>query len=956
MSNVQIPNLPVATGLSGSEQFESVQNGTSVRVSASQIAAYISAAYPAPGIASVSGSTPISASTVGNASTISLNLQGITNAYMATMPARTIKANITAGSAPPTDATISQVLDNIGSSGGSLLYRGSTSWLALSAGSSGQIFTSGGTGAPSWQTLSSALDSTFSGSHGSILYRGATGWQSLPPDVAGRVLATGGPSANPYWIPVGGTGTVTSVASGTGLTGGPISTTGTISIANTGVTPGSYGSSSSVPVFNVNSQGQIISASNNSINAVTLSTGSISSAPINGNDITNKAYVDTISAGINFHQSVAYATTSALPTYSYNNGTGGVNAQITATANGALVIDGYTFVVGDIGRRVLIKNEISANAPFNGVYTITQPGSASSVFVLTRTADYNTSGTGVNQINGGDFFLVTNGTANTNTSWVQQTQLPITIGTTALFFTQFAAPVLYSAGTGLNLAGTVFNISNTSVVASNYGSASSVPTITVNAQGQITSASNTSIAINANQINAGTLPVARGGTGLTNYAVGDLVFASGATTLAGLAGVATGNALISGGVGVSPSYGKIGLTTHVSGTLPTANGGTNLTATPINGQLLIGNGTGYSLATLTNGTNISVANGSGTITINTSATPTWTSETVPLISGGTTASSTLTLQSTSGAGTSDAIIFRTASQSERMRITTAGDVGIGTSTPSYKLDVLATGNISGQFKTSGSINALYLADAGTTAGTLYIGTVGNDFRVVTGSNERMRIDSSGNVGIKVVPNANTTSGLFVAGDITRVGGTGSYLFNLQYSTANARWEYAGTGTGAGWVDTGSGNYVFLSTGSTSGTANAAASVSERMRISAAGGFSVGTTSDPGVGLISDVSGNVRSIPQNAQTTGYTLVVGDNGKHISITTGGVTVPASVFAIGDNIVIFNNSGSSQTITQGASVTLRLAGTATTGNRTLAQYGVATILCVASNTFVISGSGLT
>lgn len=67
---------------------------------------------------------------------------------------------------------------------------------------------------------------------------------------------------------------------------------------------------------------------------------------------------------------------------------------------------------------------------------------------------------------------------------------------------------------------------------------------------------------------------ANGGTGLTGYTVGDLIYASGTTTLSKLADVATGNALISGGVGVAPSWGKIGLTTHVSGVLPVANGGT----------------------------------------------------------------------------------------------------------------------------------------------------------------------------------------------------------------------------------------------------------------------------------------------------------------------------------------------------------------------------------------------
>jgi len=75
---------------------------------------------------------------------------------------------------------------------------------------------------------------------------------------------------------------------------------------------------------------------------------------------------------------------------------------------------------------------------------------------------------------------------------------------------------------------------------------------------------------------AGTLVAANGGTGQSTYTVGDLLYASGTTALSKLADVATGNALISGGVGVAPSWGKIGLTTHVSGVLPAANGGTGV--------------------------------------------------------------------------------------------------------------------------------------------------------------------------------------------------------------------------------------------------------------------------------------------------------------------------------------------------------------------------------------------
>ena len=112
------------------------------------------------------------------------------------------------------------------------------------------------------------------------------------------------------------------------------------------------------------------------------------------------------------------------------------------------------------------------------------------------------------------------------------------------------------------------------------------------------------------------------------------------------------------------------------------------------------------------------------------------------------------------------------------------------------------------------------------------------------------------------------------------------------------------------------------------------------------------------GVISDSIGDVRSIIQNSKTSSYILANSDNGKHISIATGGVTVPASVFDIGDVVTIFNNSGSNQTITQGSNVTIRFAGSSLTGNRVLSQYGICTILTIvggATPTFVISGAGL-
>lgn len=85
-------------------------------------------------------------------------------------------------------------------------------------------------------------------------------------------------------------------------------------------------------------------------------------------------------------------------------------------------------------------------------------------------------------------------------------------------------------------------------------------------------------------------PAANGGTGQSSYTTGDILYASGSTALARLPDVATGYVLISGGVGAAPSYGKVGLTTHVSGTLPLANGGLGATTFTSN-AVLLGNGT-----------------------------------------------------------------------------------------------------------------------------------------------------------------------------------------------------------------------------------------------------------------------------------------------------------------------------------------------------------------------------
>jgi len=145
---------------------------------------------------------------------------------------------------------------------------------------------------------------------------------------------------------------------------------------------------------------------------------------------------------------------------------------------------------------------------------------------------------------------------------------------------------------------------------------------------------------------------------------------------------------------------------------------------------------------------------------------------------------------------------------------------------------------------------------------------------------------------------------------------------------------ANGGTGV-TTSTGTGSVVLSASPTFTGTLNAAAITA--------------------TGAITDSIGNVRTVPANSQTSAYTLVATDNGKYIDITTGGVTVPSGVFTAGQSVTIYNDSSSNQTITQGSGVTMYQVGTATTGNRTLAQRGLCTVFCVASNTFVITGGGL-
>lgn len=170
------------------------------------------------------------------------------------------------------------------------------------------------------------------------------------------------------------------------------------------------------------------------------------------------------------------------------------------------------------------------------------------------------------------------------------------------------------------------------------------------------------------------------------------------------------------------------------------------------------------------------------------------------------------------------------------------------------------------------------------------------------------------------------------------------LFANNSSTPANTVNFSGTGTVYAPLVVGSAN-VANTTASSSTTTGA---------LTVAGGLGVAGKIYSG-DYVFDAYGNLRALPQNAQSGSYSLVASDVGRFVN-TTAGVTVPSGTFSIGDNVTIYNNSGSTITITQGGGVTLRQAGTSNTGNRSLALRGVCTVLCVASNEFVINGGGLT
>jgi hypothetical protein len=252
---------------------------------------------------------------------------------------------------------------------------------------------------------------------------------------------------------VGGTGTVNGITlTGTVTTTGDLTLGGTLSGVSlatqvTGTLPVANGGTGATDATAARSNlSAAASGANTDITSVALTTGTISTSPSASTDIANKIYVDSTAQGLNFHAACNNATTANL-TATYNNGTSGVGATLTNSgALAALTVDG---TLQTVGKRILVKNQSTASE--NGAYTVTTVGSGAIAWVLTRATDFDTAGSGANQIDAGDFFYIINGSTNANSSWVQQTPLPITVGTTSIVFIQFGAASggvsSFSAGT-----------------------------------------------------------------------------------------------------------------------------------------------------------------------------------------------------------------------------------------------------------------------------------------------------------------------------------------------------------------------------------------------------------------------------------------------------------------------------------------------------------------------------
>jgi hypothetical protein len=300
--------------------------------------------------------------------------------------------------------------------------------------------------------------------------------------------------------------------------------------------------------------------------------------PVGAQDLATKSYTDAAVAALNPEASVYAASTTNL-VGTYNNGSSGVGATFTITATGAFTLDGTT---PPANTRILIKDQSSGFQ--NGVYTLTTAGSVGVSPVLTRATDYNTPAL----INAAGLIPVINGTVNALTSWSQTSPIT-TIGVDALTYEEFTAnPSLYllKANNLNDVASRSVSFDNLSPMTTGgdliYGGASGTGTRLPNgSSGQILTSNGGTSAPSWSTPAASSLTNAHIFVGNVSNVSTDVPVSGDLTLINTGAFTIVNNAITNSKI----ANATIDLTTKVTGILPVANGGTNLSSTTIN-QLL----------------------------------------------------------------------------------------------------------------------------------------------------------------------------------------------------------------------------------------------------------------------------------------------------------------------------------------------------------------------------------